>query len=80
MQRKTKKCPGFFQKSMSSNPPAFFSGKAHSKTIDLNRSYEALIQKEALTLCQDRAFASFSCVLSLASVLGRFTHMYCDAG
>ena len=80
MQRKTKKCPGFFQKSMSSNPPVFFSGKAHSKTIDLNRSYEALIQKEALTLCQDRAFASFSCVLLLASVLGRFIHLYCDTG
>ena len=58
----------------------FFSGIAHSKTIDLNWSYEALVQKEALTIYQDRAFASFSCVLSLSSVLGRFAYLYCDIG
>ena len=65
-----KKCQGFFQKSMSSDPPSlfFFSGIAHSRTIKLNWSYKALAQREALTLCQDRAFASFSCVLSSATV------------
>ena len=80
VQRTTKKFQGFFQKVMSSNPPVLFSGIAHSKTIDLNWSYKALAQREALTLGQDRAFESFSCVLSLASVLGRFTHLYCDTG
>ena len=80
VQRETKKIPGFFSKTYVLSPPVFFSGIAHSKTIDLNWSYEALAQKEALTLCQDRAFASFLCVLSLASVLGRFTHLYCDNG
>ena len=42
----------------------------HSKTSDLNCLYEALSQREALTICQDRVFASFLCVLSLSSVLG----------
>ena len=42
----------------------------HSKTSDLNCLYEALAQREALTICQDRVFASFLCVLSLSSVLG----------
>ena len=58
----------------------FFSGIAHSKIIDLNWSYKALAQKEALTLCQDRAFASFSCVLSLALALGRFIRLHCHTG
>ena len=42
----------------------------HSKASDLNCLYEALAQREALTICQDRVFASFLCVLSLSSVLG----------
>ena len=42
----------------------------HSKTSDLNCLYEALAQREALTICQNRVFASFLCVLSLSSVLG----------
>ena len=79
-ERNKKKFQGFFLKRTSSAPLFFFPGIAHSKTIDLNWSYEALAQKEALTSCQDRAFASFLCVLSLASVLGRFTHLYCDNG
>ena len=80
-REKQKKFQGFFFKKVCPQLPClFFSGIAHSKIIDLNRSYKALVQKEALTLCQDRAFASFSCVLSLASVLGRFTHLYCDTG
>ena len=29
------------------------------KTSNLNCSYEALVQKEALTICQDRVFVSF---------------------
>ena len=80
------------RKTMSSTPPlphpqhtrtpcwVFSSGLFHSKIIDLNWSYEARAQKEALTICEDRAFASFSCVLSLSSVLGRFTRLYCDTG
>ena len=76
----------FFKKVMCPPPPpplppslfGFFSGITQSKITDLNRSYEALAQKEGLTVCQDRAFASFPCVLSLSSVLGRFTHLYCD--
>ena len=79
---KNKKNPGFFSKKYLPKPPCLFafSGIAVSKTIDLNWSYEALAQKEALTLCQDRVFAPFSCVLSLASVLARFTNLYCDTG
>ena len=42
-----------------------------SKTSDLNCSYEAPIQKEALAICYGM-FASFLCVLSLLSVLGAF--------
>ena len=30
-----------------------------SKTSDLNYSYKTLVQKEALTISQDKAFASF---------------------
>ena len=33
-----------------------------------------------MTICQDRVFALFLCVLSLSSVLGSFTHMYSDTG
>ena len=47
-----------------------------SKLSDLNYSYEALVQKEALTIYQDRVFASFLCVLSLSSVLGKFIQRY----
>ena len=36
--------------------------------------------KEALTICQDRVFALFLCVMSLSSVLGSFIQMYCDTG
>ena len=82
-QRKTKTNPVFFQKkSMSSTPPpiVFFSGIAYSKLIDLNWSYEALARKEALTICQDSAFASLSCVLSLSSVQGKFKHLHCGSG
>ena len=86
-EKNKKNSRDFFKKVMCSPPPpllspslfGFFSGITQSKIIDLNRSYEALAQKEGLTVCQDRAFASFPCVLSLSSVLGRFTHLYCDA-
>ena len=82
VQRKIKTIPGFFQKKVCPQSPTsywvFSSGIAHSKIIDFNWSYEALAQKEALTTCQDRAITSFSCVLSVSSVLGRFTHVYCD--
>ena len=47
-----------------------------SKTSDLNCFYEALAQREALAICQDRVFASFLCALSLRSVFGRSIHMY----
>ena len=43
-------------------------GHRDSKASDLNCTYETLVQKEALTICQDRVFASFLCVLSLSSV------------
>ena len=34
-----------------------------------------------MTICQDSAFALFPCVLSLSSVLERFTYLlYCDTG
>ena len=79
-REKQEKLPGFFQKSNLPSPVWVFSGITQSKTIDLNWSYEALVQKEALTVYQDRTFASFPCVLSLSSVLGRFKHLYCDAG
>ena len=55
-------------------------GLQDSKTSDLNCSYEALVQKEALTVFQDRVFASFLCVLSLSSVLPRFIYLHCDTG
>ena len=32
------------------------------------------------TICKDRGFASFLCVLSLLSVIGSFKHMYCETG
>ena len=38
-------------------------GLQDSKTSNLNCSYEALVQKEALTIWQDRVFASFLYVL-----------------
>ena len=76
----------FFKKSTPLTPlPCliFSSGIAHSKAIDLNWSYEALAKKEALTISQVRAFASFIifaflCVLSLPSLLGRFAHLHWD--
>ena len=46
-----------------------------TKTSDLNCSYEALVQKEAMTIYQDRVFALFLWVLSLSSVLGMFIQM-----
>ena len=46
-----------------------------SKTSDLNCSYEAFVEKEALAICHGM-FASFLCVLSLLSVFGRFIHLY----
>ena len=76
----------FFKKIMPLTPlPCliFSSGTAHFKAIDLNWSYEALAKKEALTISQGRAFASFIifaflCVLSLPSLLGRFAHLHWD--
>ena len=53
-------------------------GLQDSKTSDLNCSYEVVVQKEALTTCQDRVLATFLWVLSLSSVLGRIIHLYCD--
>ena len=41
---------------------------------------EALAPKKASTICEDGAFTSFWCVLSLSSALGRFTHLCCDTG
>ena len=38
-------------------------------------SNEALVQKEEMTIRQDKVFASFLCVLSLSSVLGRFIQL-----
>ena len=67
-------------KKMSSIPSplfvCFFSGIAHFKITDLNWSYKALAQKEALTLCQDRAFASFLCVLSLFYHIQEGSHIF----
>ena len=51
---------------------AFFElaqGVWDSKLNYLNCSHERLVQKEALTICQNRVFGSFLCVLSLSSVL-----------
>ena len=82
VKRNTKKAlaffSNFFQKSMSSTPFIIFFGIAYSEKLDLNWYCKELAQKEALTLCQDRAFAPFSCVLSLSLVLGRLTHLHCD--
>ena len=52
-------------------------GLRDSKTSDLNCSYETLVQKAPLTICQDMVFTSFLCILSF-SVLGSFMHVYCD--
>ena len=41
-------------------------GLRDSKISDLNCSFEALAQKEALAICHDRVFASFLYVLSLS--------------
>ena len=47
------------------------------KTSSLNYLYEALVQKEALDICQDSVlFATVLCTLSVSSVLGRFMHLY----
>ena len=54
-------------------------GFGDSKASDSNCFYEALVQKEALTICQDGVFVLFLCVLPL-SVLERFVHLYCDTG
>ena len=82
VKRNTKKAlaffSNFFQKSMSSTPFIIFFGIAYSEKLDLNWYCKELAQKEALPLCQDRAFAPFSCVLSLSLVLGRLTHLHCD--
>ena len=43
-------------------------------------SYEALVWKKTLSICQDRIFASILGVLSLSSVLRSFIHVYCDSG
>ena len=45
-----------------------------SKTSDSNCFYKVLVQKEALTICQDRTFASFLCALLLSSVLTKTVH------
>ena len=45
-----------------------------SKTSDSNCFYKVLVQKEALTICQDRTFASFLCALLLSSVLTKTLH------
>ena len=73
VQRKTKKILGFFSKNYVLNPPVcLFFWNSPFQIIDLNLSYKAFPQKEALNFCLDRESASFSCVLSSASVLGRF--------
>ena len=41
-------------------------GLQDSRTSDFKCSYGALVQKEAFTICQDRLFTSFFCVLSLS--------------
>ena len=47
-----------------------------NKRLELLLSvYETLAQKETLTICHDRVFASFLCALSF-SVLRRFIHLY----
>ena len=76
VQKKTKTILGVVF-TLPPPPPTllvFASGIAHSKIIDLNWSYKVLAQKEALTICKDRAFASFSCVLSLYIISFRKVH------
>ena len=51
-------------------------GLRDTKTSDLNCSYEALVQNEAMSICKNRVLASFLCVLSLSSVFGRFIQLY----
>ena len=47
-------------KLFSSYRTMFAQGLWDSETSDImNRSYEALVQKEALTICQDRVLPSF---------------------
>ena len=41
-------------------------GLRDSETSDLSCSCEALVQKEALTICQDSRLPSFLCALSLS--------------
>ena len=73
VQRKTKKILGFFSKNYALNPPVcLFFWNSPFQIIDLNLSCKAFSQKGALNFCLDRESASFSCVLSSASVLGRF--------
>ena len=52
-------------------------GLLDSNTSEQNCSFEALVQREALTICQDKVVESFLCVLSLSSVLGKFLHYSC---
>ena len=47
------------------------------KTSDLNCLYEALVQREALTICQDRVFGSCLCSVSIISYREKFMHLYC---
>ena len=53
-------------------------GLRDSKTSDLNCLYEALVQREALKICQDRVFGSFLCSSSIISSRERFMRLYCD--
>ena len=53
-------------------------GLQDSKTSDLNCLYDALVQREALRICQDRVFGSFLCSISIISSRERFMHLYCD--
>ena len=87
-REKPKQFHAFFPKKVCPQPPIppppvwyFSSGKSHSKTIDLNWSYEVLAKKEALTISPvgHLHHSSFPCVLSLSSVFRRFTHLYCDS-
>ena len=48
-------------------------GLRDTKTNGLNCSYEALVQKEAMTISQERMFASFLCVLSLSSAISSYS-------
>ena len=52
-------------------------GILDSKTSDWNCSFETVVRKEVLTICQDKVCESFLCVLSLSSVLGKLLHYSC---